>query len=173
MSEVANKEISGFEGTYWISLSGQVTSHIRKGSSRGVVKPYLNNRGYMIVSLYKDGNRTNRSVHRLVASHFIDNPRHLEFVNHINGDKTDNSISNLEWCTSSENSKHAILTGLRKPPMTRGERIGLSKLTECIVKIIREEYAAGLVSYEELAYEYGVAKSTIERVINRKTWRHV
>lgn len=57
-------------------------------------------------------------VHRLVAQAFIGNPHKLPQVNHINGDRTDNSASNLEWCTASENQKHAIRTGLKDPEDT-------------------------------------------------------
>ena len=76
------------------------------------VKLYTNWQGYHICGInYKSG-RKNQRVHRLVATYFLENPENKEFVNHINGIKLDNRVENLEWCTGSENMKHAIRTGL-------------------------------------------------------------
>ncbi len=72
------------------------------------------NKGYLITNLWKNNKRTNIRIHRLLAESFIDNPMNLETVNHIDGNKLNNLLSNLEWMSYSENNKHAFKTGLRK-----------------------------------------------------------
>lgn len=72
-----------------------------------------NDRGYERVALYDHGIRSMKQVHRIVAESFIDNPCNKDEVNHINGDKRDNRSQNLEWCTRSDNMKHAYAAGLK------------------------------------------------------------
>lgn len=69
--------------------------------------------GYVHVTLSdQDGRHKQVGIHTLVAEHFIPNPYHRSIVNHINGNKQDNRVENLEWCTSSENAQHALRNGL-------------------------------------------------------------
>lgn len=94
--------------------------------------------GYLHVDLYKKDDATNgytRLIHRLVADAFLGKHDNLQ-VNHINGDKTDNRVENLEWCTQSDNLKHSYNTGLRKPPGEKPVRIIetgeiFKSITEC------------------------------------------
>lgn len=75
--------------------------------------PVKQNNGYVHVTLHDQSGRNKQvGIHTLVAEHFIPNPYHRNIVNHINGNKQDNRVENLEWCTSSENSQHALKTGL-------------------------------------------------------------
>ena len=79
------------------------------------LKPIRESTGYSHVTLCNNGQHHQTSVHRLVAQGFIPNPDNKPMVNHIDGDKSNNNIDNLEWCTQSENMHHAYRTGLQKP----------------------------------------------------------
>ena len=76
------------------------------------LKPILYSRGYYMVHLCNNGVITRYSIHRLIGTHFIPNPDNKPLINHINGVKIDNRVENLEWCTSSENNRHAHKMGL-------------------------------------------------------------
>ena len=95
------KEIEGFEN-YQVSSWGRVRS------ANGILKPYRNKKGYLKVGLSKDGKCHKKRVNRLVAMAFIDNPNDLPFVDHIDGNKENNSITNLRWVTDEENRAYAF-----------------------------------------------------------------
>lgn len=115
------KDIPGYEGLYQVSNLGRVKSYdmkvshnhggvaIRKGR---VLKQVITKWGYNLVSLCKNGTKKQLSVHRIVANSFLENKELKPQVNHKNGIKTDNSLDNLEWCTSFENMQHAVKTKL-------------------------------------------------------------
>ena len=88
--------IKGFEGLYEVSDQGRVRS-LKFGKER-ILKPLRNTCGYLQFCLYKNGEQKMYLVHRLVAQTFIPNPRNLPEVNHKDEDKTNNSVSNIEWC---------------------------------------------------------------------------
>ena len=106
------KDIEGYEGRYKISNKGRVLSlsrykqnHTKKQYvEEKIISNYINNKnGYVYVYLCKDGKYKNCRIHRLVAETFIPNPNGFPQVNHIDGDKTNNNVENLEWCTASYN----------------------------------------------------------------------
>ena len=102
------KPILGYEDEYIISDYGEIIS-ISKYDSRGhlrkaKVKKFTKNKyGYLVVGLHKNGKEKKFLVHRLVAENFIDNPQKYEEVNHIDENKTNNSVANLEWCSRKYN----------------------------------------------------------------------
>lgn len=101
--------VKRFPPGYIVSSGGMVMSY-RRGSWKEL-KQYLHHTGYWYVSTNCEGLKS-YPVHRLMAEAFIPNPLNKPCVNHIDGDKTNNSLCNLEWCTFSENSQHAHDTGL-------------------------------------------------------------
>lgn len=126
-------------------------------------------KGYATVNLSKEGRHYIRSVHRLVAEAFIPNPDNLPQVNHKDGNKLNNLIDNLEWCTPRENTRHALATGLAHHG--KGEQMGSTKLSEAQVIEIRKQ--AGIVSNPELAKMFSVSESNIYLILCRKTWSHL
>ena len=106
--EEAWRDIDGFEGIYQVSNLGRVKSLERLSSQKHLIpekilKDHPCQAGYRDISLYKDGKRFHKKVHRLVASAFCDNPRSLNEVDHIDTDKTNNRADNLRWVTHKEN----------------------------------------------------------------------
>lgn len=101
------KEIDGYEGNYLISNYSNVYS-IKKGKLK-IMKPFKAARGYIIIDLSINGNRKSHYLHRLMALHFIENPNNYPDVNHIDHDKTNNNLSNLEWVNTRENVSHDII----------------------------------------------------------------
>ena len=105
---------------YTLDENGNVYSRYVKGG-RGKISdelrklvPVLDNTGYFIVTLLNDVHRCNKSIHRLLAEHYIPNPENKPHVNHIDGVKTNNNLENLEWATVLENTRHAISLGLHE-----------------------------------------------------------
>lgn len=111
------KEIKGFP-KYQISTLGNIKS-LTKKKKGGLLVPQINQKGYYSVLLYKDGKPNSKKIHRLVAETFIPNVENKEQVNHIDGNKLNNNINNLEWCTNSENQIHAYKNKLEKPRYQR------------------------------------------------------
>ena len=107
------KDIEDYEGLYQVSNLGRVKSLICRGLKRDkVLKAGVDTQGYLLVNLYKSGKPKSKSIHRLVASAFIPNTLIKHQVNHLDANKKNNCINNLEWTTPSENIKHAIEMGL-------------------------------------------------------------
>ena len=108
------KPIAGYESIYEISDCGRVF-RISAGQGCTVGKEIIaakNSEGYMVCSLCKNGKPKSYKIHRLVALAFLDNPQDYTEINHIDGNKKNNNISNLEWASSSMNNAHAHRIGL-------------------------------------------------------------
>lgn len=120
------KNIEGYEGRYQISSHGRVKSlerianHIggsRKVCERIMKSTRAGSKGkYRGVHLYKNRQPAQFLIHRLVARAFIPNPNNKSEVNHIDGNPSNNHVSNLEWCSPAENNQHAYKMGLKSPP---------------------------------------------------------
>lgn len=106
------KDISGYEGLYQVSNLGRIYSYPRNGTNGGIRK-LTNVHGYLRVPLKKHGEVLNAGVHRLVAQAFIPNPENKPTVNHIDGNKQNNCVNNLEWATYNEQLEHSFKYKLR------------------------------------------------------------
>jgi len=170
------KPIIGYEGYYDVSSFGnirqlkkiksnQYSSFIKK--DRIICNSFLS--GYLRVALFKDGIEKRFLVHRLVAENFIPNPNNKPEVNHKFGVKSDNRVSQLEWCTKLENMDHSVITGLS----AQGERHPKSKLTDKDVLAIREKYNPVSYSSKKLSQEYNICLRNIQSIISRKIWKHI
>lgn len=170
------KDIKGFEGRYRISNTGKVYSMPRSGSGghKGMyLKPKPHSAGYRYVSLKCNGREKGKSIHRLVAEHFIPNPASKPQVNHKDGDKTNNHVSNLEWCTMSENIKHSFDNGFHKPPDNVGQNNSKAKLKTVDVINIRDDSPKTFKERKAVADKHGVSEATIWQIVTRQTWTHI
>ena len=147
---------------YEVSSDG----HIRNKKSGRILHEFINKNGYLITQF--DGKT--RTVHRVVASVYLDNPNKCEDINHKDGNKRNNSVENLEWCTRSENMKHAYKLGLK---ISKGEKNGNHKLSKEDVKHIVSIYKKGDAKYgaKALAKKFNVAPQTICAVVSGQNWK--
>lgn len=169
------KDVIGFEGYYQVSDSGKIRGLDRIDTLGRKVKGKIlsvrtDKDGYLLVTLVKNNNAKTKKVHRVVAESFLQNPNNLPEVNHIDGDKRNNSVKNLEWCTHKENHVHARKTGLIQQ---KGEKSVNHKLTTDAVHFIREMYKRGDSVYGccALANKFNVSQATISRVVKGKRWK--
>lgn len=126
---------------------------------------------YPYVSI-SDNNKKirNYNIHRLVAETFIPNPENKPMVNHIDGDKTNNRVNNLEWVTPKENTQHAVKEGLMNPPV--GERCASSKYKESQVIEAIKLLADGMPNYE-VAELTGISDSAVSDIRNKRRWGYL
>ena len=115
------KDIPGYEGFYQASNLGRIKSLLfynnryKKYIKREkILKTTTQKTGYLMLTLCKDKKKSNLLVHRIIAKTFLSNPNNYPQVNHKDGNKKNNCVDNLEWCTSKQNNKHAFDTGLNK-----------------------------------------------------------
>lgn len=175
------KDIPGFEGRYAVTEDGRVWAYKKNRIHRlsGTIYTHYQARwltpdkmrdGYLRYTLRNaKGDRLRISGHRLVALTYIKNPRALNCVNHIDSDRANNSVENLEWCTHKENSMHMVAVGHSQ----QGARHHNSKLTESMVKQIRIDYKEKHYQTKYLAKKYGVYISTIQKIVTHCAWKHV
>lgn len=149
------KDIEEYEGFYQISTLGRV----KRVATGRILKNGKNRGGYLYVDLCKNGKRKNHKIHRLVAKAFIPNPENKPEVNHVDEDKTNNMVSNLEWSTRKENLNHG----------TRNERVAkaISKIKS--IPIIATNLKTGdsreFYGSRECARQLGLDQSHITKVL--------
>lgn len=164
------KNIKGFEKYYQVSNLGRVKSLPRTGKysmpNEKILSLIPQKTGYLQVTLSIEGKKYPFNVHRLVALNFIDNPKNKPQVNHIDGDKKNNNVSNLEWVTHVENSRHCWDNKLQTPLVNMSNP--QCKLSEEDVKNIR--YLRNVLKEKttKIAQMYNVTKGTISCITNYK-----
>jgi len=163
--EIERKSIPGFP-SYFASKDGTIWKF--KAGRFKVLQPSVNEarKGYLHVGPYKDGKNRTVWVHKLILLAFIGpRPDGMEIM-HIDGDKTNNALSNLRYGTPVENNQDKKNHGTHLV----GERCGSSKLTESQVVEIRSLYATGRYSQTTLAKMFGVTQTPISLIVRNKTW---
>ena len=158
------RAIAGFD-RYEVSSLGGVRRKLKGEDRYRVLHPHPTRKGYLVVQLYRLGRKKKAKVHRLVAIAFIGIPFPGQQTNHIDCDKKNNRVSNLQWCTSKQNSDHAVAHGL----YPHGENHHLSVLSDDDVELIRSEYAQGGCTHLQLADKFGVVKSTISKIMQGRS----
>lgn len=170
------KDVHGYEGIYQVSNLGRVRRILHApGMQTGLLSlqklKSAENVYYLSVGLSYNGEVKTYRVHRLVAKAFLDIDDNLE-VNHIDGNRFNNELSNLEVCDRSHNAKHAFRYLGRKPHIENGEERYNAKLTDEIVRYIRgHERKYGIAT--KLAKELGVHHTVVSKVLNGIAWKHV
>lgn len=169
------KPVVGYEGLYDVSDQGRVRRSPLTGSYNAgqLLHTSKVRSGYWRVRLSKGGIAITYMVHGLVAAAFI-GPRPEGYeVNHIDGDKANSKLSNLEIVTRSENRMHSmhVLGTIHK--LKRGEENPHARLTANQVRAIRKAYAMGLCGQTELGRIYGVTGSAIYCIVHNKVWKHL
>ncbi len=161
------KDVVGYENYFMVSDLGRVYS---KRTSK-ILKQTISKTGYSTFAT-KIGGRKGKSrcfkVHRLVAEAFVFNFENKPFVNHKDGNKLNNVSENLEWCTKSENTIHALEKGLLIP--LRMEESPHAKLDMIRAEKIRLEYSEEKITHRELAKKYKVGKTTIQNILADERW---
>lgn len=162
------EDIPGYEGIYQVSNLGRVKS-FKKYPSGEILRQYKHKKGYMTVDLKKKGKT--KLVHRFVSMAFIPNPEKKPCVNHKNGIKTDNRADNLEWCTYSENHKHAFKNGLMVGRKLNADNYPGAKLNKFQVKRIRliKEVTPGITQLE-ISNMFPIGRRQVSHILSRGKW---
>ena len=160
-------EING----YFVSNTGKI-----KGRSGKELKQQTNHNGYLVVCLQPNGRKGGYKglrVHILVAKAFLPNPENKPQVNHIDGNKSNNNVKNLEWCTNQENVIHAYKMGLCK--IKRGEDNYWSKLTNEQAEWIRKHYIPRDKQFgsRALGRKFNISHQQILDIVNNKSYKNV
>ena len=168
------RDICGYTGKYQISNLGNVRSldrfdSLNRFKSGSIRKISTEKDGYSYITLIGDNSKSKSFfIHRLVAMSFEIPGFDKIQINHIDGDKSNNKISNLEWVTASENSIHALKLGLRKS----GEDHPLSKLSNAQVLEIPNLLKIGY-SLKKISILYNVSYSTIKNISRKHKWKYL
>jgi hypothetical protein len=161
------KEIENTNGEYSITYDGIVISNKRNL----IMRTRLDRYGYELVTLHVKGKALTRKVHRLVAEAFLENPDKLETVNHIDGIKTNNEVSNLEWMSVGDNHRHAFKTGLHSIGENRKAGKAVKLTNDDVIeikKLIKNGY-----SNTEIGKLFGVSCGCIYSIRVGKSWTHI
>lgn len=181
-------DIKGFEGKYQVSNLGEVkslkrllkTSNGKQWYVRERILKQNDSKGYKKVVLQNKSIKKTIKVHRLVADGFIENPGNKPCVNHKDGDKTNNNITNLEWVTYSENTIHAWKTGLKVKK--QGEDHNTSKYSNNEIRAVRniydnKEYYEKILNkkltYKMIGRIFGMDSANVGYIVRRQSWKDI
>lgn len=163
------------ENYYFISSFGRVKSiHIYCSKTTKILKPYENKKsGYWYIGCQYKNKRRNFILHRLVALAFVHNQNPVKFniVDHIDFNKANNKASNLTWCNQLMNVKRTVENGRNTP--VRGERSGMTTLTNEDVFEIRKMKSTGQYLHREIAKKFNISTCSVTLIINRQRWSHI
>lgn len=169
------KKLEGFDYEYFVTKDGRVWTNNRKNGIERFMKQYVMD-GYLNVGLRKEGKQKKFRVHRLVAQAFIPNPEGKPYINHIDGNRKNNHVENLEWCTQKENVYHAdhILhaRNITEKLIIASSKNGTSKrkLTMEQANEVRFLRASGNYTIRELSEMFGLSENGIKRILYGKSY---
>ncbi len=165
------RDVVGYEGYYIVSNTGRVISlkrvvNMKNGSTKTVPRRELSqsrltNSGYKLVQMRKEG-RTENLLHRVVAITFIDNDRNYKVVNHIDGDKLNNNIDNLEWTSYKKNAEHAIDMGLDTRKLNKEKVLEIYKMSH-----------DNLYNQTEIGNMFGVTPQSVSQIKIGKVYSRI
>jgi phage RecT family recombinase len=172
--------IKDYEELYKISNCGRIKNLERKikkwngfrTHKEKIIKQFFSEDGYLRVQLWKNGENKKYQVARLVGESFIPNIDNKPEINHRNGIKTDNRATELEWATHKENISHSINSGL-KGDIKRGGQLPQTILKEGDISMIRQIYAEGNTTQNELSEMFNVSRGAINNITNGRNWKHI
>ena len=167
------RPIPGHEN-YGATKCGKIFSFNYK-KEKGVIKEMsyvVTKDGYLRVGLSKSGTKINYLVHRLIAQTFLKNKFNFPEINHKDGNKANNKVDNLEWCTRGHNIQHAVAKGLHN---NVGSKNGCAILNEAMVEKIKQNLTDNSYygQFRDLGDDYGVSPQVISDIKNNKKWGHV
>jgi hypothetical protein len=162
------KWIPGYEGSYSATRAGVIYSYMDEDGTRRELKKRYNRQGYQRLALYKNGVRRNARVHTLILETFVGPGEGLE-CDHIDGDKSNNCLENLEWVTHAENLRRAYKLGLI---VQKGELNNYSVLDTYEVSLMRYLFAEGVLQ-KELADIFVVSQKLVWTVVQGTSWKDV
>lgn len=179
------KDIPDYEGIYQVSTLGRIklldrvcthynSIHGSKFLSERIMKQEIGSNGYYRVNLTKNSKSKHPTVHRLVGLTFISNPENKPQINHLNGNKLDNRVDNLQWVSISENTIHAIETGLIK--VRKGDECSMRKIDSVKAKEIKEllfKKSENKLSLQKIADICGTTRNIVKDIHNGNSWKHI
>lgn len=181
------KDIPGFEGYYQASNLGNIKSLDRTIATKNrwgqdnprkykgkAIKPQFSKVGYYVVKLNTGKFSRSYYIHHLVMKSFTPNPDpiRLSNINHKDGNKLNNRLENLEWCTPKQNTRHGIEMGLTPVP-GKGTDNPRAQLVEEQVHQIRDLYKTNQYTYNQLGNMFNVSKHTIADIVLKRNWQHI
>lgn len=163
MSMIEYKDMKE-DSRYEISKLGIV----RNKQTKKIKSQYVSSTGYYMISISRNNKSNPYRVHRLIANNYMENPENKPSINHKDGNKLNNCIDNLEWCSHQENMTHAFKTGLAN---NTGENNGMAKINIEIARNIKKMLRAK-ISQQKIADSFGISRSLVLGINTGRLWKH-